>query len=118
VNALATGKKGSIALIFKKGRNDEPGNCQTVNLTSVTGKIMEQFLLEAMLRHMEKMMMIMDNQHGFTEGKSCMPNMVAFYAGITASVDKGRITDVIYMNFSKVFYMVPKTSSQIGKVWT
>ncbi|CAM5110535.1 unnamed protein product [Eretmochelys imbricata] len=64
---------------------------------------MEQVLKESILKHLEERKVIRNSQHGFTKGKSCLANLIAFYDKITGSVDERKAVDVLFLDFSKAF---------------
>jgi len=93
--------------LYKKGRKDDPGNYRSVSLTSVPGKIMERFILNALARHVKDNQGIRPSQHVFMKGKSCLTDQISFYDQESHLVDEGKAMDVIYLDFSKAFDTVP-----------
>ncbi|GAB0207230.1 mitochondrial enolase superfamily member 1 [Grus japonensis] len=96
-------RKANVTPIFKKGRKEGPGNYRPVSLTSIPGKVMEQLILGVISKHVEEKTVIRSGQHGFTKGKSCLTNQIAFYDGMTSWVDEGRAVDVVCLDFIKPF---------------
>jgi len=46
---------------------------------------------------------IRNSQHGFTRGKSCIINLIAFYSQTAGWTDVGRVVDVTNLDFSRDF---------------
>ncbi|GAB0189276.1 mitochondrial enolase superfamily member 1 [Grus japonensis] len=89
--------------VFKKGKKENPGNYRPVSLTSIPGKVMEQLILGVISKHAEEKKVIRSGQPGFTKGKSCLTNLIAFNDGLTVRIDEGRAVDVVHLDFRKAF---------------
>lgn len=67
--------KANISPVFKKGKED-PGS---VSFTLIPEKMMEQVILEIISMYMGDKKIIRNSQHEFTQGKSCLTNLITFY---------------------------------------
>jgi len=99
-------RKANVTPVFMEDKKENPGNYRPVSLTSIPGKVMEQLILEAIMKQMEEKKVIRSSQHGFTKGKSYLTYLIAFYDDMTGWVDERRAVDVVYLDFSKAFNTV------------
>ncbi|GAB0188591.1 mitochondrial enolase superfamily member 1 [Grus japonensis] len=100
-------KLANVSPIHRKGVREDPRNYRRVSQTSVPGKIMEKIMLATTERHLKNNIIIRHSQHGFTEGKSCLTNLISFYDKVTCLLGEGRVVDVALLDFSKAFDTVP-----------
>lgn len=71
-------RKTNITPLFKKGKKENTGNYRLVNLTLITGRVIEQLIRESISRHVKDEKVIRSDQQGFTMGKSCFTNFINF----------------------------------------
>ncbi|GAB0180592.1 mitochondrial enolase superfamily member 1 [Grus japonensis] len=103
IEVLVDWKLANVTPIHKKGQKEDPGNYKPVSLTLVPGKVMEQIILSAIMRHVQDNQVIRLSQHGFMKSRSCLTNLISFYDKVTHLVDEGKAVDVVYLDFSKAF---------------
>ncbi|KAF4793763.1 RNA-directed DNA polymerase from mobile element jockey-like protein [Turdus rufiventris] len=90
----------NVMPIQKKGQKEDMGDYRPVTLTSVSGKVMEQIILNLIKWHIDDNQGIRPSQDGFRKGRSCLTNLISFYDQVKHLVDEKKVEDV---DFSKVF---------------
>jgi len=96
-------KSANVVPIFKKGRRGYVSNYRPVSLTSVPYKVMESLLKDDLTKHLESTSMLSKVQHGFSQGRSCLTNLLETFEAWTLAVDQGYGIDVVYLDYRKAF---------------
>ncbi|GAB0179916.1 mitochondrial enolase superfamily member 1 [Grus japonensis] len=88
---------------LQEGLEGGSGELQACPSDLGAGKVVEQTILSAIIRHVQDNQAIRPSQHGFTKGRSCLTNLISFYNKVTHLVDEGKAVNVVYLDFSKAF---------------
>jgi len=100
-------RDANVTPIFKKGAKSSPSNYRPVSLTSVSCRVMESLIRDAVTTHLTENKLIKNSQHGFLKDRSCVTNLLEFLEEATTVVDGGAGFDIIYLDFAKAFDKVP-----------
>lgn len=84
-----TVKKGNITPIFRKRRKEGPGCNRLMSFVTVLRKIMQQILLEDILRYMGDEHVIPDNKHIFTKRRWCQHSSLLWWSESFSGQRKG-----------------------------
>jgi len=96
-------KTANVCPIYKKGRRSEASNYRPVSLTCILCKMLEHIIVSNVMKHCDKYNILAKEQHGFRSKRSCETQLAGFVHDLASSLDKGKRSDCIILDFSKAF---------------
>ena len=105
-------RQANVVPIFKKGEKYDVANYRPVSLTCICCKILKHITVSNINKHLAFESILADCQHDFRSQRSCETQLVQFFHDLVSNLDRAlnrnhRRTDVIIMDFAKVFDKVP-----------
>lgn len=99
--------KANVTSVFKKGSKHLVANYRPISLTAVPCKILEHIIFHNIMAHLDSNNILVNSQHGFRKKLSCETQLITTVEEIAKSLDNGKQSDLIIMDFSKAFDVVP-----------
>ena len=94
-------KKSFIVPIFKAGRRSDITCYRAISILSTIPKLFESLVKSRIEFHIKNK--LSSRQHGFTQGKSTITNLMVFSSEVFDTVGSCGQVDVVYIDFSKAF---------------
>ena len=89
--------------IFKKGDKADPSNYRPISLTCVLCKVPEHIVASSISKHFTELNIFYELQHGFRERRSCETQRIMLIDELSKTMQMGKQTDLILLDFSKTF---------------
>ena len=100
-------KLGTVTPLHKGGDKHQCKNYRPITLTSLLCRIMERIMKRSILSHLTDNDILIDNQHGFVQKRSCLSNLLLNIEALTTIYDRGDPVDELFLDLQKAFDSVP-----------
>ena len=98
---LSEWKEANIPPVHKNGPRDDVLNYRPISLLPIVSKIQEKCVARKLVPHITDI--LHSAQYGFQARVSCASQLVEVFHDIASVLDKGKETDIMYLDFSKAF---------------
>ena len=93
-------KRANVSPVFKAGCRSSVENYRPISLTSQVCKVFESLLRDKIVNYLESYQILLDSQHGFRKGRSCMTNLLTLLETVTKCLDDGENIDIVFLDFA------------------
>ena len=87
--------------IFKDGKRSCASNYRPVSLTCIICKMLESLIHDAIIKHLIDNNLLVECQHGFIQGRSCVTQLFKIMDMWTEILDQGYNIDIAYLDYRK-----------------
>lgn len=96
-------KTARVKPIHKSGNKQSVKNYRPVSLTSTVCKLLEHIIHNSISYFLDEHNILNQHQHGFRKGFSTTTQLVSTIHDFATSINNGKQTDAIFMDFAKAF---------------
>ena len=100
-------KRANVTPVYKKGEKELVTNYRPISLTSLVAKTMEKLVTNHILSYLEDHTLLSPHRYGFRAGLSCTSQLIHLFHAWASALDKGKTSDVVFLDFEKAFDSVP-----------
>ena len=108
-------KRANVTPVYKKGEKELVTNYRPITLTSLVVKAMEKLVTNHILSYLENHTLLSPHQYGFRAGLSCTSQLILLFHTWASALDKGKTSDVVFLDFEKAFESVPHVHLYLTK---
>lgn len=94
-------KLSYVTPVFKDGDRSDIKSYRSISKISLFAKLFESIVADKLTPYFDQI--IINQQHGFTKGRSTITNLLTYEETLLEALESGYQVDVIYTDFSKAF---------------